>query len=174
MNDHDDDLTRAYILLDGRLRHDQRGLPFNEYLSEGDPEETEARIGIARLLRSRRINGQLLDMLASLFDPRPRVLPDGKAHPDFLHIAERRIVFKYRARGNRNNNYANTVIARNIWRAIRAGTGIGAAIQAVADEFNLSHEQVEDVWGRYKRYMPASDGKMIKRPAQIKGRRKGG
>jgi hypothetical protein len=153
MSDYDDDLTRAYGLLGGSVRYNKRGLPFNYYLKDGDSEELEARMAIAMLLRSRRVNGQLLNMLASLFDPRPRVLPDGKAHPDFLHIAERRIVFRYRARGNRNNDLANTVIARNIWHRIRAGTGIGEAIQATADEFNLSHEQAEDVWGRYKKYM---------------------
>lgn len=153
MSDHDDDLYRAYALLGGSMRYNKRGLPFNYYLKDGDSEELEARMAIAMLLRSRRVNGQLLDMLASLFDPRPRVFPDGKAHPDFLHIAERRIVFRHRARGNRNNNLANSVIAQKIWDRIRAGTGIGDAIQATADEFKLSHEQAEDVWGRYKKYM---------------------
>jgi hypothetical protein len=153
MSGHDDDLNRAYWLLGGCLYYNKRGLPFNKYLKEGDAEEVEARMAIAKLLRSRRVNGQLLDMLASLFDPRPRILPNCKAHPDFLHIDERRIVFRYRARGNRNNNYANTVIAQHVWQYVRAGGKIEKGVVDTAEKFKLSREQVMDVWSRYKGYM---------------------
>lgn len=134
-------LMLAKVLLDGFTDYDARGLPFKKYIAD----ETEARHAIARLLREGEpLDWDLREKLAALFDP--------DTHPA---IAERKIVFSHRGRGQRQNYQANTAIAQHVWDAVTKGGPASAAILSAADQFKLDESTVKKLWRRYRRVFEA-------------------
>jgi hypothetical protein len=152
MNKWEDELGEVYALLDGWVENDRSGLPHVKRFKPNSEHEERARTTIARLLLERRINGQILDQLAALFDPRPRVLPDETAHPDFLNISEYRIKIVQRRRGRPGINFTNNAIAEQVWNRVQSGATVDASIDATAKKINKSKEHVRDIWGRFRKY----------------------
>jgi hypothetical protein len=164
MTKWEDDLVEAYRLLDGWIEHDDdgAGLPRSKRFKPDSSCEKKARMKLARLLRRRRINGQILDQLAALFDPRRRIRRDGKAHPDFLHISEYEIIIKKRVAGQPEAHITNSAITQQVWNQMQTGATLDASFDTTANQFNLSYEHVRDIWKRYKKYYPKTKRKKNK------------
>jgi hypothetical protein len=149
MNNDDNDLTLAYGLLGGRTVHEKYGLPTTEYLEADD--DKEAREAIVRLLRGRRINGQLCEMLAALFDHRLHVNPDGTFHSDSHLIAERQICFKFRRSGRSRDHVRNSFIHHYIKTLVQGGTSVVDAQMDAHLKFHIGEEMIRNIWKRFEK-----------------------
>ena len=80
------DLPLARALLDGLVKQDKRGRLRQQYLRADSPNEADARLALARLLRSDgELDRQLRKSLAELFDPKPPTRQQRKLAFVFRH-----------------------------------------------------------------------------------------
>ena len=140
------DLENAYILLAGRVVPTDLGINKIEYLRQKGPEEREARLSVARLLRSDKpLDHQLRQHLAALFDPEEDTYPGG----------ERRLLFTYRRRpGRYRDNFRNSQIAEYIRGQRKAGLTVEKAIEAATDKFGklgLREDMIRKIWNAHRR-----------------------
>jgi hypothetical protein len=139
---HSADLKLALELLGGGATVEPSGLPADEYLKPGSPEELRAREALVRILLSERpLDQTLRRKLASVFNPRPPFL--GR------HVYARLTLGK--------KNSASTqrlALAEEVWRAKSKGSKIEAAVQEISEEYGV-HENT--VWNAWKQFSVFSD-----------------
>jgi hypothetical protein len=134
------DETLIRVLLNGFVKHDEKGLPRKEYLEADGEDELTACAALARRLRSGPpLTKEQSQQLADLFDPGPDVAPWN----------ERRIAFVQRYRGRRPQPMANTQIARHVWDRFRSGWGTERAVEHTMSTYKLTRERVYNIWSRY-------------------------
>ena len=141
MDKNDAQFQLASILLQGFLEENERGRLRQKYLSDRAAQVQEARTALAKLLRSNRLNDQLREELASLFDP----------DPDSPGWQQRRIKIVSRRRGKRIDHIAATQVLKHVVDAINAGSGVNSAIAGAAETFSISDEMAKQIWRRYHR-----------------------
>jgi hypothetical protein len=125
------DSELAKELLDGLVETDKRGRLRLKYLKKGGPGELNARLALARLLRSDDgLDPRLRESLAELFDPTP---------PKWQ---QRKLEFAFRRRGKKTDPYANLQIFLEVVDAVKSGSVAAAAIADTAQKYRLSEELV--------------------------------
>lgn len=139
---HESTLVRA--LLVGYSARDKNGHFYHhKYLSK--VEEVEARAVLGQLLRSGRpLSREFRDMLATLFDPRP------KAWRPVDHPGIRRKLVFQRQRGATRLSERDTAIAQGVKQNLRSGMKIGKALEAVADQYRVEKDAVRKIWAKYR------------------------
>jgi hypothetical protein len=135
------DETLIRVLLNGYVRHDEKGLRRQAYLESDGEDELAARAAMARHLRSDSpLTREQRDVLADLFDPDPGV----------AFRNDRRIIFQYRRRGRRSQHLANTQISQHIWERLCSGWNVESAVQDATTKYELSREDVFKIWSRFR------------------------
>lgn len=120
----DSDLPLARALLDGLVKQDKRGRLRQQYLRADSPNEADARLALARLLRSDgELDRQLRESLAELFDPKPPTRQ------------QRKLAFVFRRRGKRTDHFANAHIFVEVHDAVKSGSKVAAAIVDIAEKY---------------------------------------
>jgi hypothetical protein len=108
----------------------------HRYFKFGSREERAARYAIAYLLRNPKpLNFQILNRLASLFDPSSIYALD--------------IQFRFRREGNPGKRLMHRRIALAMLRMVRAGKTVGEAVATTVDRHGLQERQVRAIWARY-------------------------
>jgi hypothetical protein len=182
MNDHDEIVRYARMLLCGYIEYDQRGVPRKKYLKPETKEYEEARRALACLLRMGVLPRNLQHALANLFDPddapeRSEVV-DSLAYSHRVIAAERRIVgefAKFRAWNRRRDDAAHSHILQHLWNDVQERKSVEAAVKAAMDRFGLQREAVYKIW-KGRDVLQAPDEKLqvqfyievVKRPIQCK------
>jgi hypothetical protein len=135
--------TLVRVFLAGYFVHDKNGLPQRRYLSKD--EEVEARAVLAQLFRSGRpLSREFRDILATLFDPRPKAWPPID-HPGIC----RKLVFQ-RQRGATRLSSRDTTIAQGVKQNLRKGIKTGEALEAVARQYRMEKDAVREIWAKYR------------------------
>jgi hypothetical protein len=146
----------ARSLLIGFLNEDQQGRRRTGYLSKGSCEELAARLVMAELLRSNSpLDRELRAHLADLFNP--------------WSSQERKIEIVFKRRGGRRDYVRNTQIACHVYDKVAAGGNVAAGINSAVEKFGVSEELVKKIWGRYRRQLEQTDGRL---PVRSRGRSK--
>ncbi len=74
MDDYKQDTAAGMAYLGGISEKDMRGIPRHRYYPEGSAVAEYCRAALARVLRSDRpLDRQLRDILATMFDPSPKI-----------------------------------------------------------------------------------------------------
>jgi hypothetical protein len=135
----EDDIALSHVLLAGFVEEDELGLPHQRYLTD----EHEARMAIARLLRSQEpLPRRIRDALAGMFEPVPSDYTDPGARVRVLKI-------QFRSAARRPDNLRNSVIMQYAYDAWKSGVNVETAIGEAAQKFVLSEDTVWDIWSGF-------------------------
>ncbi len=128
------DAQLALRLLTGRVRN-SNGLTEYQFLTRDTrPTEKEARAALARLLMNGYVPDEILSALAELF-----LLPGDKRGP-------LRAVLQRRNQGH-SNPHRDRDIALRVYRLIKSGDPVKAAINKVSELTGIGDRQVKRIWG---------------------------
>lgn len=130
-------VTQAKELLARQWRmHDKTGLPMHDYM-----DDDEHRRALATVLKTGNPPQEICDLLAAMFDP------DGDS--------ERRIEFKNRDKKLYTNHWRNSEIVARVREKRNELPSDRQAIAAVAEEINMSFDNVKSLWRDYKAFRDA-------------------
>jgi hypothetical protein len=108
----------------------------HRYFASGGEKEDLARKALAHLLSADRMSRSLLDDLARVIDPMPRMA--------------RTVKFGFRGAGSPDpQRLKHLRIGREMSAAVKAGATVGSAIAAACEKHGLSERFVRKIWARF-------------------------
>jgi hypothetical protein len=75
-------------------------------------------------------------------------------------MVERKIEIAFKRRGGRRDHVRNTQIACHVYDQVAAGSNVAAGINSAVEKFGVSEELVKKIWGRYRRQLEQTDGRL--------------
>ena len=146
MDDFEQDVLASIAYLGGFSSKDERGISRKRYYSEGSTEARFCRAALARVLSSNRpLHHQLRDMLATMFDPSPKIESPW---------SERKLSVGFRKKPK--DHGTNTQIAWFVWERVKAGANPESAVEEAMDHFrhpsrdDMSRRRIYKLWSTYK------------------------
>lgn len=129
----------GYIEEEGKLKEVE--IPnINGIAYVATSQEKEARQYLAEMLRSGKpLDRHISNSLADLFDIKPQ-----------NDMEPRTLVFKFRSRGKRQNQWIKTRIASHVFELENNGDKVESAISSAMAEFGISRSEVNRIRKQYR------------------------